>query len=167
MRPAVTIIAKILSQQIIPSLLQTLQGGLNESGGRIGNVDSTVSGLLGRGYDLSGGISGQVFNPIMDEISTPLSNWAAQGVTDFGNKLSTSISYGVPITEIRPVNPNIGTNTLNNGVKLTPEATSLLGDSGDLDLSQIDTSLANTGTNVGSAVTNKAGSIANNSVFSK
>jgi hypothetical protein len=77
-------IAQLISQQIAPHLLQVFSGGFAEAGNSFGSAfDSSINGLFGQDFDLSGGLTGEVLNPIMKELDKPLTDWAVQGIKDF------------------------------------------------------------------------------------
>lgn len=45
------------------------------------SFNTTLNGLTGRGYDLTGGLSGEFFNPIAASLQAPLGNWAYSTVS--------------------------------------------------------------------------------------
>jgi hypothetical protein len=71
------IISQFVSERLMP-LLTPLFGSCSKGASDALNsrINSTLGGLTGSGYDLSGGISGQLFNPIMGSLQAPLGNWA-------------------------------------------------------------------------------------------
>lgn len=158
------LIAQMINQQLAPALMQTFAGGFQEAGNSFGSAfDSSINGLFGQGFDLSGGLTGDLFNPIMKELEAPLTNWAVQGVRDFG----TAFKYDIPLVRVDDLN-NIGTNTVGE-VKVTPEASSgFFGDSsGDLDLSELNSGLKGASGNAATNVASQAGNIGKASVFSQ
>ena len=69
--------APIITQQILPQISQQFSSGfgsISADAGFSGTVGSTVSGLFGSGFDMSGGISGSFFNPIVNASLGPIGN---------------------------------------------------------------------------------------------
>ncbi len=112
-----------IEQILAPQLNQIFSGGGNSGFG--GSVDTTVSGLFGNNFSLSGGISGDVINPIVTSISPSIGQfgWSA------GNSIAGAFGNGqMSPGKLQAIGQGSGTQSA--------EFRSSLG--GDVDTSQLD-----------------------------